>query len=160
MNTNGEIIGKAPRSVCHADKDHLHPVVHLHVINNKGEIFLQKRPANLTIQPDKWDTSVGGHVSFGDTVETGLKREALEEIGISDFKAELVSNYIWESDIEREFVFCYITHYNGPITVNKEELADGKFWTHGEIKSTLGKGIFTPNFEEEYTRILSKMRRH
>ena len=83
-------------------------MVHLHVINSKGELFLQKRPLNK-IQPGKWDTAVGGHISFGETVETGLQREAMEEIGLKNFRANLVENYIWESDIEREYVFCFIT---------------------------------------------------
>jgi isopentenyldiphosphate isomerase len=153
LNAKGEVIGKAPRSVCHSDKEHLHPVVHLHVINKKGEIFLQKRPMHK-IQPGKWDTAVGGHISFGETVEVGLKREASEELGIKDFEAELLSHYIWESDIEREFVFCFVTHYNQPITINKEELVDGRFWLHSEIKNNLNKGVFTPNFEEQYKKIL------
>lgn len=157
VNEKGEIIGKAPRSVCHSGKDYLHPVVHLHVINSKGDIYLQKRPMHK-IQPGKWDTAVGGHISFGEDIETGLKREAQEEIGITDFKAQLAANYIWESDIEREFVFCFITNYNGAITINKEELTDGKFWSKSEIKNALGKGIFTPNFEEEFKRVLSKMK--
>lgn len=30
-----------------------------------------------------------------------------------------------------------------------DELDDGRFWKIEEIKENLGKGIFTPNFEEE-----------
>lgn len=156
VNEKGEIVGKAPRSLCHSDKQYLHPVVHLHVINSKGEIYLQKRPMHK-IQPGKWDTAVGGHISFGENIETGLKREAWEELGIKDFKASLAVNYIWESDIERELVFCFITRYNHPITINKQELTDGKFWSHKEIKNSLGKGIFTPNFEEEYKKLSTKL---
>jgi isopentenyldiphosphate isomerase/intracellular septation protein A len=154
LNDKGEVMGKAPRSICHSDKKYLHPVVHLHVRNRKGEIYLQKRPMNK-IQPGKWDTAVGGHVAFGETIEAGLQREASEELGIQGFKVQLLSNYIWESDIEREFVFCFATDYDGSISINKEELTDGKFWSHKEIKANLKKGIFTPNFEEEYNRILS-----
>ena len=153
VNEKGEVIGKAPRSVCHSGKEYLHPVVHLHVINNKGEIYLQKRPMHK-IQPGKWDTSVGGHISFGETLETGLQREAMEELGIKDFKAELAANYIWESDIERELVFCFVTRFNKTIAINKEELIDGRFWSRSEIKAGIGKGIFTPNFEKEYSTIL------
>jgi isopentenyldiphosphate isomerase/intracellular septation protein A len=159
VNTKGNIIGKAPRSLCHTDKNYLHPVVHLHVINSKGEIYLQKRSKSKIIQPGKWDTAVGGHISFGENAETGLKREALEEIGIIEFKPLLIANYIWESDTEREFVFCFITYYNGIITLNSKELSDGKFWSHSEINNTLGKGIFTPNFEEEYNRLISKLKK-
>jgi isopentenyldiphosphate isomerase len=158
LNTNGEVIGKAPRSVCHSSKEYLHPVVHLHVINNKGEIYLQKRPMHK-IQPGKWDTAVGGHIAFGEDIETGLKREAFEEIGLKEFNPTLAANYIWESDIEREFVFCYTTHYEGIFTINKEELTDGKFWSLTEIKNNLGKGIFTPNFEEEYKKIFPILRK-
>jgi isopentenyldiphosphate isomerase/intracellular septation protein A len=159
LNSKGEVIGKAPRSVCHSGKDFLHPVVHLHVINSKGEIFLQKRPMNK-IQPGKWDTAVGGHIVFGEDVETGLKREALEELGIKNFNKQLAANYIWESDIEREFIFCFITHFDGAISINHEELTDGKFWTQAEITSNIGKGVFTPNFEEEYRRIFPLKKQH
>jgi isopentenyldiphosphate isomerase/intracellular septation protein A len=159
VNEKGEVIGKALRSVCHSSKEYLHPVVHLHVINHKGDIFLQKRPMHKKVQPGKWDTAVGGHIAFGENLETALQREASEEIGIKDFKAELVANYIWESNIERELVFCFVTQYNQPISVNKEELEDGSFWSHSEIKTNLGKGIFTPNFEEEYHKIFPILKR-
>jgi isopentenyldiphosphate isomerase len=158
LNEKGEVTGKALRTVCHSDKKYLHPVVHLHVLNRKGEIFLQKRPMNK-IQPGKWDTAVGGHITFGENIETGLQREALEELGIKDIRVKLLTNYIRESDIEREFVFCFVTHYDGIITINKEELTDGRFWSDREIKSNLGKGIFTPNFEKEYCNILELLKK-
>jgi isopentenyldiphosphate isomerase len=157
VNEKGEIISKAPRSIVHTDKKNLHPVVHLHVINNKGELFLQKRPMNK-IQPGKWDTAVGGHIAFGETIDIGLQREAFEELGIKEFKAESVKTYIWESDIERELVFCFMTYNPGEIKMNKKELADGKFWSSSEILNNLGKGIFTPNFETEYPNIIRFMK--
>jgi isopentenyldiphosphate isomerase/intracellular septation protein A len=156
VNTKGEIVGKAPRSVCHSSKEYLHPVVHLHVINSKGEIYLQKRPLDKKIQPGKWDTAVGGHIAFGEDLETGLKREAFEEIGIKDFDAKLLDKYIWESDVEREMVFCFIANIDSGISINKDELADGKFWPKSEIKANLGKNIFTPNFEDEFRRYLHR----
>ena len=102
VNEKGKITGKAPRSVCHSNKALLHPVVHMHVINKKGDIYLQKRPGHKTIQPNKWDTAVGGHVEFGETIELSLKREAIEEIGIHDFQPKLMSTYIWKSEVESE----------------------------------------------------------
>jgi isopentenyldiphosphate isomerase/intracellular septation protein A len=155
MNEKGIITGKAPRSVCHSCKEYLHPVVHLHVINSKGAIFLQKRPMNKVVQPGKWDTAVGGHIAFGENAETGLRREAMEEIGITDFRAELKTQYIWESEMEREFVFCFVTHYDGPLKINNVELDGGKFWSTGEIRKNLGKGVFTPNLELEFKKLFS-----
>jgi isopentenyldiphosphate isomerase len=158
VNEKGNVIGKAPRSVCHSDKKYLHPVVHLHVINKKGDIYLQKRPMNKKIQPGKWDTAVGGHIAFGESLEDGLKREAFEEINLKDFKAQLLGSYIWESDVEREFVFCFVTKFDGPISFNSEELSDGRFWSIKEIKSAIGKGVLTPNFENEFSKIVSQIK--
>ena len=50
----------------------LHPVVHLHLFNSRGELYLQKRPEWKDIQPGRWDTAVGGHVDYGETVDEKL----------------------------------------------------------------------------------------
>ena len=74
VNEQGNIIGAATRGECHNGSKLLHPVIHLHVFNSKGELYLQKRPEWKDIQPGKWDTSVGGHVDLGESVETGSAR--------------------------------------------------------------------------------------
>jgi isopentenyldiphosphate isomerase/intracellular septation protein A len=153
LNTKGEIMGKAPRSVCHSGKEYLHPVIHMHVINNRGEIYLQKRSMNKLIQPGNWDTAVGGHIAYGEKVETSLTREAYEEIGIRDFTPQLAVQYIWESALEREWVFCFITHYDGIMITNPQEVDEGRFWTIPDIRKNIGKNIFTPNFEEEFKKL-------
>jgi len=153
VDKDGVITGKMPRSLCHKGKGKLHPVVHLHVFNAKNELFLQKRPEDKKVQPGKWDTAVGGHISFGDSLEEGLKREAYEELGITDFKAQLLEKSIWETEIESELVYMFMTIYRGKIIINKDELADGKYWSMTEIEHNIGKDVFTPNFEKEFIRL-------
>lgn len=69
VNENGVVIGKATRQECHSGSFLLHPVVHLHVFNSRGQLYLQKRALNKDIQPGKWDTSVGGHVGYYESIE-------------------------------------------------------------------------------------------
>lgn len=152
VNTAGETIGKATRKECHSGSKLLHPVVHLHIFNTAGELYLQKRSINKDIQPGKWDTAVGGHIDYGETVETALSRETREELGITDFIPEKLGSYVFESLIEKELVNSYKTIYNGIITPNKNELDGGKFWKLREIKEAIGKNIFTPNSESEFKR--------
>ncbi len=154
VDEQGNIIGAATRGECHNGSKPLHPVIHLHVFNEAGELYLQKRPAWKDIQPDKWDTAVGGHIDLGESVETALRREAREELGLTDFTPEFLFSYVFDSEIERELVFVYKTLYSGPITPS-EELDGGVFHTLTYIRKNLGKGVFTPNFEGEIERVLS-----
>lgn len=153
VNEAGETIGKATRKECHSGSKLLHPVVHLHIFNDAGDLYLQKRSMTKDIQPGKWDTAVGGHVDLGETVEEALRREVREELGITDFIPQLITRYIFESEIEKELVNSFRTIYNGTITPDPSELDGGRFWTATEIKDNLGKNIFTPNFEKEYQRL-------
>jgi isopentenyldiphosphate isomerase len=154
VDEEGNTIGKALRSVCHDGKSMLlHPVVHLHLFNTKGELFLQKRSASKDIQPGKWDTSVGGHVSPGETPSEALHREAGEELGLKDFVPEFLGKYIWESSRERELVHSFSTISDQQPVINTAEIDEGRFWTLNEIKGSLGKDIFTPNFESEFRRL-------
>jgi isopentenyldiphosphate isomerase/intracellular septation protein A len=150
VNEKGEITGQAPRSACHKGEKLLHPVVHLHVLNNQKHIYLQKRPMNKLVQPGKWDTAVGGHISVGETLETALKREAWEEIGLKEFSARLVKTYRWDSSIESELVYVFVCHDYKGIHLHSDEVEEGRFWTTRQIETNIGNGVFTPNFEHEY----------
>ena len=44
-----------------------------------------------------WDTAVGGHIGLNEKIEEALKREAQEELGITDFKVRFKGSYTWES---------------------------------------------------------------
>jgi len=149
VDEKGKIVGKAPRSAVHQNKELLHPVVHMHVINGKREVYLQKRAATKAVQPGKWDTAVGGHVMLHENVETALHRETEEELGIRDCNAVPVCQYVLKMGNESELVFLHYTRYDGDIRLNAAEAEDGRFWTVPEVKEQLGKGVFTPSFEIE-----------
>ena len=151
----GNVVGSATRTECHSGSMLLHPVVHLHVINKCGSIYLQKRSLNKLIQPGKWDTAVGGHVDYGEEIIDALKRETREEIGIIINNPKFLCSYLFRSTVEYEFVNVYSISVDDTFnpTLNPEEISEGRFWTINEIEHNIGNGVLTPNFEQEYYRI-------
>ena len=137
-------IGCATRGECHDGSKLLHPVVHLHLFNSAGDIYLQQRPQWKEIQPGKWDTAVGGHVDYGESVADALLREVREEIGITHFTPVFLMSYRFESERERELVYVYKCVYEGEVKPS-DELDGGRFWAISEVEHAFGKGVLTPN---------------
>ena len=158
VDEDGNILGSVSRGEAHSGSKILHPVVHLHLFNSRGELYLQRRPDWKDIQPSRWDTATGGHIDLGENVDAALRREVREELGIVDFTPESLGPYVFESQRERELVFVHRATYDGPVTPNPDELAGGRFWTRQEIISNIGKCIFTPNFEQEYQRFFGNVK--
>ena len=154
VDKDGHVIGSRARGEAHNGSKKLHPVVHLHVFNEKGELYLQKRPKWKDIQPGKWDTACGGHVDYGETVEEALQREVAEELGINNYIPRLLHQYVFESSVEKEYVNVFTTIYSSTIHPNDTELDGGRFWEIDEINENIGKNVFTPNFVNEFCTIL------
>lgn len=94
VNDRGNIVGRALQMELHKGNKILHPAVHLHVINNKGE----------AVRKYWW------HVAFGDAPDKTLKRKITETLGISGVKPKLKRQYIRETKTEKELVYVYILY--------------------------------------------------
>lgn len=151
VERSGLVVGRALRSYCHSGAKPLHPVIHIHIIDRNSRIYLQKRPMTKDIQPGKWDTAVGGHVSYGESIIETLYREASEELGFSEFNPIYLETYEFESSVEREMVNVFAVVGTYDLCPDPEEIEEGRWWDVAEIDESIGKGIFTPNFESEYT---------
>ncbi len=152
VNESGEVIGKATRGECHGGSRLLHPVVHLHVFDSEGRLYRQHRPAWKDIQPDKWDTAVGGHVDYGESIEAALRREAREELGLTDFEPEFIRSYVFESDRERELVNTFRATVDPSQVRPTAELDGGRWWTRAELASS--RAAFTPNLLHELSFLI------
>ena len=152
VDETGSVVGSATRGECHSGSKLLHPVVHLHLFDSEGNLYLQQRPLWKDIQPGKWDTAVGGHIDYSEEVADALRREVREELGIEDFVPRFLMSYIFESEREREFVYVYSAVYDGAVCPS-DELDGGRFWSMDEISAAIGNGVLTPNFEQEFMRI-------
>lgn len=155
LTPRGKVLGRAPREICHQGPFLLHGVVHLHLVDPQGRVYLQKRSSDKKIQPGKWDTSVGGHIDSGESRESALFRETREELGIEGFDPRTIDRYIWECPQEVEMVHSHWARWSGEDPrVDPVEIEKGRWWSAEEVEENLDNGIFTPNFCFEWRRFL------
>ena len=153
VESNGLVIGRSTREYCHGGSKPLHPVIHIHIIDRFCRIYLQKRAMNKDIQPGKWDTAVGGHVSYGESIVEAVYREAYEELRFHEFNPIHLETYEFESPVEREMVSVFAAVGTYDLHPDPEEVAEGRWWPVEDIDANIGKGVFTPNFESEFKMI-------
>lgn len=157
VEPSGLVYGQATREYCHSGSHVLHPVVHLHIIDHFGKLYLQKRSMTKDLLPGYWDTAVGGHVSYGETILEALYRETSEELGLTAFNPIGLGAYIWQTQRDNEYVFVHAILGHPTLHPNAEEVSEGRWWTFEELDRAMGQNVLTPNFESEFGRIRDRL---
>lgn len=108
------------------------------IMNNNGEILLQKRASTKKRNPSKW-SKTGGHVETGETPIKALKREVLEEIGtkLRDDQIEFIKEFKNNTESNKSFNYNYFVRVNYRIEeyiIQKEELSEVRYFTIEEIE--------------------------
>ena len=157
IEPSGLVYGQAGRAWVHSGVLVLHPVVHLHILDRYGKLYLQKRALNKDLLPGYWDTAVGGHISYGETVPEALFRETAEELGLTAFNPVFLEAYEYKTQRDREFVFVHAMIGHPTLHPNVAEVSEGRWWSIPELEEAMGKDILTPNFQSEFARIKDKL---
>jgi isopentenyldiphosphate isomerase len=142
-----------------------HKTIHLWLINNQGELLLQKRALTKDTNPGLWDISVAGHISSGQTVLEALVRETQEEIGYQINPANALflfqnkNQFQCRDVIDNEWQEVYIAKCNRTIaelTFPSEEISALKWMSWKELRNKVN--ISSAEFVEhsvEYQKLFS-----
>lgn len=144
LDENGNKTGKTKlRSEVHRDGD-WHKAVHIWILNNNGDVLLQRRCATKDSNPNMLDISSAGHLSAGDNSIEGAIRELKEELNIDVKPNELQfiktlkrSSRYTETFINNEFDDMYVLRTDKTIDDMKyqeSEIAEIFFVPYKEFK--------------------------
>ena len=111
VNENNEFTGQIEEREIAYEKGLWRRTVSCWIMNEKGEILLQKRSSNKKKNPNKW-AKTGGQVDSGESVENAIFREVKEELGIEIPKNQIKIYDIHKSnDKTKRFSYNFILNF-------------------------------------------------
>lgn len=140
VNHADEVVGQSTRSDVHR-RQLMHRATHIILTNSAQQIFVQLRSTSKDTNPGLWDTSAAGHVDAGESYEACAARELEEELGVVVSVDRLIEiGRLPPTTINGfEFVRIYTVSSDDPITLEANEIDDGKWVTHAELQHWLSK---------------------
>jgi len=144
-----EVVAQATRAAVHAG-NHLHRATHMLLQNSRGQVFVQLRSKTKDMNPGLWDTSAAGHVDAGESYLDCAVRELQEELGVTA-QADQLQEFMRvapSADNGFEFVRVYWVKSDDPITLEPDEIDDGRWLSIGDLENWLAERPeeFTPDF--------------
>lgn len=130
VDENNKLTGQVEERWVAVEKGLWKRTVSCWIMNEKGEVLLQKRTANKRRNPNKW-AKTGGQVDSGETPDEAMFREVKEELGVEIPKEQIKDMSICKSDGKnKRFAYNYIFVVDYKIndyTLQKEEVAEVKY---------------------------------
>lgn len=141
LNASGQPTGEIlDKNKIHKEGKY-HKEVALILLNNKGEILLQKRSSAKEIEPNKWSWH-GGHVIAGETNIEAIIRETKEELGITLSKnsIKLLAELKRDKLPNRQYTTVYYSTCNlnaNVFNIQRKELSEVKWFGFKEFKDMI-----------------------
>ncbi len=94
------------------------------VLNNQGQVLLQKRSANKKYFPNTWALCTG-HVENGETPKEAALRELNEELGVTVSLEQIFSFSFGKFDSQNTYFFYVICNLSvDEFSIQEEELSE------------------------------------
>ena len=140
VDTEDNPIGIMPKMEAH-QKALLHRAFSVFIINQKGELMLQKRALDKYHSPGLWTNTCCSHQREGEENIAAAKRRLKEEMGFSTSLEELFS-FIYKASFdngltEHELDHVFIGYYEGNPLPNKTEVESWKWMDLEKIKNAI-----------------------
>jgi isopentenyl-diphosphate delta-isomerase len=159
VNSKDEEIGWEDKTTCHMGNGILHRAFSIFIFNDQKELLIQQRSDQKLLWPLFWSNSCCSHPRKGESIESAAQRRLKEELGINT-KLKFLYKFQYQAafdDIGSENELCsvFVGKSNGPVDVNRNEIAEWKFIPIETLDRELAENPenYTPWFKMEWGRL-------
>ena len=153
FDINGKFLGAKTRSFCHSENPGVyHKSVWIWIVNDNGEILVQKRAMTKKKSPGNWDMPSAGHIDAGESPIQGCVRETEEELGIKCKEKDFIFLKQFVNQRGWELVQVYLLKTNTKaedMKLQTEEVECVKWLKYDEFVKLLYSDEFC-NHEKSY----------
>ena len=145
VDEDNRVVGSAPRREMRARRLP-HRSTYILVFNSRGEVYVQKRTMTKDVFPELL-RSRGRRAWCWRARATSRepRRELEEEMGIRDVPLESLFEFYHADDHSRVWGAAYRCVYDGPVTLQEEEVESGAFMTVDAVFQAATTQPFTPD---------------
>lgn len=144
VDADNRVVGSMPRREMRAQRLP-HRSTYVLVFNSRGEVYVQKRTRTKDVFPGHYDPVAGGVVLAGESYIEGARRELEEEMGIRAAPLESLFEFYHADEHSRVWGAAYRCVYDGPVTLQEEEVESGAFMPVDAVFQAATTQPFTPD---------------
>lgn len=144
LNEQGEKTGKRLRRTTYNQlaSGEYHLVVHIWIVNSKGEFLIQRRSHNRIPMPGEW-AATGGSVFSGEDSQAAAIRELREEMGIRVLPGEI--HYLRQFKRKNSIIDFWWARVDAPLTslcLEPKEVEEAKWVTADTLRTMIQRKEF------------------
>jgi len=148
-------VGFCEKIACHVGMGKLHRAFSVHIFNSRGELLIHRRAMEKMLWGGFWTNSCCSHPRRGESLENGVARRVVEELGIAcSLKCIYKFRYaerFEEVGSEREVCSVFVGTCDDEPVVDPEEIIEVKWIGCEELLEDIGINPekYTPWFKLE-----------
>lgn len=153
VDLNDIVVGAVPRPALRTSALH-HRVVHVFVVNRRGELLLQ-RPAAAKAAAFQFGSSVAGQVRQGESYEMAAIREYREELGVEPPPFVQLAKTWLDLEDRRKFIGVFACSSDGPFVPDPGEVSALEWMRVPDVRRLLlaSPGLFSATFARVFRQV-------
>ena len=156
VDADDRVVGRATRAEMRAQALR-HRATYILLFNGRGQLFVHQRSATKDVYPSYYDVTIGGVVGAGESYDDGARRELAEEVGVTGVPLRPILSFQYEDRANRVNGRVYSCAYDGPLTLQAEEIVGGEWLDLDVVIDRTGRHAFCPDGVEALLRYLDRL---